>query len=75
MCGLLLDMETLGISLDYDGYRALLASFVVKKMLVDQIRGKKMQDEELVKEANKIMNREIGENFSIFQDGVLTMKS
>ena len=33
-----------------------------------------MQDEELVKEVNKIMNGEIGENFSISQDGVLTMK-
>ena len=36
--------------------------------------GKQMQDEELVKEVNKIMNGEIGENFSISQDGVLTMK-
>ena len=42
---LLLDMKTLGISLNYDGYGALLASFVVKLMLVDQIRGKQMQDE------------------------------
>ena len=33
-----------------------------------------MQDERLVKEVHKIMNREIGENFSITQDGVLTMK-
>ena len=33
-----------------------------------------MQDEELVKEVNKIVNGEIGENFSITQDGVLTMK-
>ena len=33
-----------------------------------------MQDEELVKEINKIMNGEIGENFNISQDGVLTMK-
>ena len=62
---LLLDIKTLGISLDYDGYGALLASFVVRPMLVDHIRGKQMQDEELVKEVNKIMNGEIGENFSI----------
>ena len=34
-----------------------------------------MQDGELVKEVYKIMNGEIGENFSITQDGVLTMKS
>ena len=37
---LLLDMKTLGITLDYDGYGALLASFVVKPILVDQIKGK-----------------------------------
>ena len=71
---LLLDMKTLRISLDYDGYGELLASFVVRPMLVDQIRGKQMQDEELIKEVNKIMNGEIGENFSITSDGVLTMK-
>ena len=33
-----------------------------------------MQDEELIKEVNKIMNREIRENLSITQEGVLTMK-
>ena len=33
-----------------------------------------MQDEELVKEVHKIMNGEIGNFFSIIQDGVLTMK-
>ena len=33
-----------------------------------------MQDEELVKEVQKIMNGEIGENFSITQNGVLMMK-
>ena len=37
---LLLDMKTLGISLDYDSYGALLASFMVRPTLVDQIRGK-----------------------------------
>ena len=34
---LLLDMKTLGIRLDYDGYGALLVSFVVRPILVDQI--------------------------------------
>ena len=33
-----------------------------------------MQDDELVKEVQKIMNRDIGENFQITQDGVLVMK-
>ena len=37
---LLLDMNTLGISLDYDGCGALLASFIVRPTLVDQIKGK-----------------------------------
>ena len=71
---LLLDMKTLEISLDYDGYRALQASFMVTPTLVDQIRGKQMQDEKMVKEVHKIMNGKIRENFSITQDGVLTMK-
>ena len=31
-----------------------------------------MQDNELLKEIHKIMNSEIGENFSITQDGILT---
>ena len=35
---LLFDMKTLGISLEYDDYRALLASFIVRSTLVDQIR-------------------------------------
>ena len=52
---LLLDMKALGLNLDFDGYGALLASFVVRPSLVDQIKGKQMQDEELVKEINKIM--------------------
>ena len=71
---LLLNIKTLDISLDYDGYGALLESFMVRLTLVDQIKDKQMQDEELVKEVNKIMNGEIGENFSISQDGVLNMK-
>ena len=33
-----------------------------------------MQGNELVKEMHKIMNGEIGENFHITQDGMLTMK-
>ena len=39
---LLLNMKTLGISLDYDGYGALLASFLVRPTLVNQIRDKQM---------------------------------
>ena len=34
-----------------------------------------MQDEKLVKEVQEIMNGEIKENFSITQDGILTMRS
>ena len=71
---LLLDMKALGLNLDYDGYGALLASFVVRPSLIDQIRGKQMQDEELVKKVNKIMKGEVEENFSISQDGMLMMK-
>ena len=56
---LLLDMKTMGISLDYDGFGVLIASFMVRLTLVDQIKGKQMQDDELVKEVNKI----IGVNF------------
>ena len=37
---LLLVIKTLGISLDYDGYGALLENFMVRPTLVDQIRGK-----------------------------------
>ena len=69
-----MDMKTLGLNLDYDGHEALLASFVIRPSLVDQIKGKQMQDEKLVKEVHKIMKGEIGENFSISQNGVLTMK-
>ena len=36
--------------------------------------GKQMQDNDLVKEVQKIMNGEIGENFMITQDEVLVMK-
>ena len=47
---LLLDLKTLGVSLDCDYNGALMTSFVVRPTLIDQIRGKLMQDDELVKE-------------------------
>ena len=71
---LLIDMKALRINLDLDGHGALLANFIVRLSLVEQIKGKQMQDEKLVKEVQKITNGEIGENFSITQDGVLTMR-
>ena len=71
---LLIDMKALRINLDYDGHGALLENFVVRSFLVEQIRGKQMQDEKLVKEVEKIMNGEISENFDITRDGVLTMR-
>ena len=71
---LLMDMRTLGLNLDYDSHGALLASFEVRPSLVDQIRRKQLQNERMVKEVHKIMNGEIGETFSITQDGVLTMR-
>ena len=39
---LLLDIKILGISLDYDDYGALVANFMVRPTLVDQIKGKQM---------------------------------
>ena len=62
---LLIDMRALGVNLDYDGHEALLSNFVVRLSLVEQIKGKQMQDEKLVKEVQKIMNGEIGEEFII----------
>ena len=47
---LLVDMKALRINLDYDDSGALLANFVVRPSLVDQIRVSQMQDEKLVKE-------------------------
>ena len=47
---LLVEMKALRINLDYDGSWALLANFVVRSSLVDQIRVSQMQDEKLVKE-------------------------
>ena len=60
---LLLDMKALRVSLDYNGHGALVANFVVRSTLVDQIRGKQIQDDKLVKEVHKIMNGDIRENF------------
>ena len=71
---LLIDMKALRINLDYDNSGALLANFVVRPSLVDQIRVNQMQDEKLVKEVQKIMNGEVNENFSITQDGMLTLR-
>ena len=71
---ILMEMRTLGLDLSYDGYGALLASFVVRPSLVDQIRERQMQDEKLVIEIQKIMNREASEGFNISQDGMLTLR-
>ena len=71
---LLIDMKALRINLDYDGHGALLANFVVRLSLMEQIRGNQMQDEKLAKEVQKIMNREVSENFSITRDGMLTLR-
>ena len=38
---LLFDMKTLEVSLDYDGYGVLVVKFMVRPILVDQIRGKR----------------------------------
>ena len=37
---LLIEMKALRINLDYDGHGALLANFVVRLSLVEQIKGK-----------------------------------
>ena len=71
---LLIDMKALRINLNYDGQGELLANFVVRPSLVEQIRENQMQNEKLVKEVQKIMNGEMSKNFSITQDGVLTMR-
>ena len=60
--------------MDYDYNGALVASFMVRPILVYQIRSKQMQDDELVKEVHKIMNGDIGEDFWITQDRMLVMK-
>ena len=71
---LLVEINTLRINLDYEESGALLANFVVRPSLVDQIRVSQMQDEKLVKEVQKIMNGEVNENFSITEDGMLTLR-
>ena len=50
---LLIDMKPLRINLDYDGFGVLLANFLVRPSLVEQIRGKQMLDEKLVKKSSK----------------------
>ena len=62
---LLLDLKTLGITLDYDYHEDLVAIFVVRPTLIDQIKDKQMQDSDLVREVYKIMKSELGENFMI----------
>ena len=62
---LLIDMKALRINLNYDDSGALLANFVVRPSLVEQIRGTQMRDEKLVKEVQKITNGKRIENFSI----------
>ena len=71
---ILMEMRALGLDLSYDGYGALLASFVVRPYLVDQIKGRQMQDKKLVIEIQKIMNEEASEGFSIAQDRMLTLR-
>ena len=58
-------MKTMGVSLDYDGCGSLIANFVVRLTLVDQIKGKQIQDDELIKnkKVDKIMNCDIGKKF------------
>ena len=46
---LLLNLKTLRVNLDCDYNGALLTNFVVRSTLIDQIRSKQMQDDELVK--------------------------
>ena len=47
---LLLDLKTLGITLDCDYNGALVANFVMKLTLINQIRNNQMQDNDLVRE-------------------------
>ena len=47
---LLLDLKILVVSLGCDYNGVLVVIFVVRPTLVDQIRGKQIQDDELVKE-------------------------
>ena len=47
---LLLDLKTLGINLDCDYNGGLVTNFVVRQTLIDRIRGKHMQDDDLLME-------------------------
>ena len=47
---LLIDFKTLGINLDCDYHGALVANFVVRLTLIDQIRVKQMQNNDMVRE-------------------------
>ena len=72
---LLLDLKTLRITLNcyYNG--ALITNFVVSLTLIDQIRDKYMQDSDLVKEVQKIIDGELGGDFVITRVGMLVMKA
>ena len=47
---LLLDLKTLGINLACDFHGALVANFIMRLTLIDQIMGKQMQDNDLIRE-------------------------
>ena len=47
---LLLDLKTLGITLNCDYNGALVANFMLRSILIRQIKDKHMQDSDLVKE-------------------------
>ena len=53
------------LNLDCDYHGASVANFVVRSTLIDQIRGKHMQNNDLVKDVQKIMNGEIKKDFMI----------
>ena len=40
-------------------YGTLVANFVVRSTLIDQIRDKQMQDNDLIREVQKIMNAKL----------------
>ena len=46
--------------MDYDCSGALVENFMVRPILVDQIRGKQMQDDELVKGVHKNIRSRMG---------------
>ena len=57
--------ENFGDNLDCDYNGDLVANFVVRSTLIDQIRDNHMKDNDLVKEVEKIMNDELGKDFVI----------